>query len=67
MTMYWPSLVHVEFSKSDTDPQKLVTPGIVFTKVAEVEEDVVAGIIHLGWWHWSIDFYFAFIRIQINY
>lgn len=62
MKYYWPLAFHFEVSSASDDPQKLLTPGIVLTMSEDEEDDIAAGLIQIGWWHWSLDCYFAFIK-----
>lgn len=47
---------------SKDDPEKLVTPGIVWVNV---EEDYGSGYgVFIGWWHWSIGILWGFKKKQ---
>lgn len=49
--------IKINCKSSKNDPEKLVTPGILWVKVKE--DNIVAKAIFIGWWHWSIGILWA--------
>lgn len=65
MKILYPVAFKVDVSASKDDPQKLVLPGIVYTNATDEEmlsQNLTGCVIQLGWWHWSINLYMAFLK-----
>lgn len=51
----WP--FRVKAGRAVEDPEKLVTPGILY--VQKAGDGVTVHLLALGWWDWHITFLFA--------
>ena len=59
--------VKVKFDKSKKDPEKAVLPTIIFMNFKNKSFPKIKGItgfaIAVGWWHWSVKFYFSTVDL----
>ncbi len=49
-----PPFIRVKYGRAINDPEKLVTPGILYT--SDKGEGLTVHLIAFGWWDWHISF-----------